>query len=79
MYRPDSGSAGLLPHGALPDAARQATPARDDDMGDLVVQGINKAFTLGSPVLEDVSFAIPAGQSVALIGSRASPPCCAVA
>ena len=70
MYRPDSGSAGLLPHGALPDAARQATPARDDDMGDLVVQGINKAFTLGSPVLEDVSFAIPAGQSVALIGSN---------
>jgi phosphonate transport system ATP-binding protein len=70
MYRPESGPTGLLPHGALPDAARQALPARDDDMGDLVVQGITKAFTPGSPVLQDVSFAIPAGQSVALIGSN---------
>lgn len=70
MYRPESGPTGLLPHGALPDAARQSPPARDDDVGDLVVRGITKAFTPGSPVLQDVSFAIPAGQSVALIGSN---------
>ena len=70
MYRPESGPTGLLPHGALPDAARQPPPARDDDVGDLVVRGITKAFTPGSPVLQDVSFAIPAGQSVALIGSN---------
>lgn len=37
---------------------------------DLLVRGVGKAFITGAPVLTDISFSVPAGQSLALIGSN---------
>ena len=70
MYRNDMPGAGLLPHGALPDGQRDAARVWEDAAVDLVVRGVGKAFTAGQPVLEGIEFSIPAGQSVALIGSN---------
>ena len=70
VYRHDMPTAGLLPHGTLTDAAQAGARVWEDASIDLMVRGVGKAFTAGQPVLDGIEFSIPAGQSVALIGSN---------
>ena len=70
VYRHDLPTAGLLPHGSLPDGAPGDQRVWEDASVDLMVRGVGKSFTAGQPVLDGIEFSIPAGQSVALIGSN---------
>lgn len=70
MYRQDLPLGGMLPHGTLPDRASGPPPVWEDNAVDLQVNGLGKAFTAGVPVLSNVTFAIPKGQAVSLIGSN---------
>jgi phosphonate transport system ATP-binding protein len=70
VYRNDIPTAGLLPHGVLPNSAQDRLRVWQDTTLDLMVRGVGKSFTAGQPVLEGIEFSIPSGQSVALIGSN---------
>ncbi|MDM7942223.1 MAG: phosphonate ABC transporter ATP-binding protein [Hydrogenophaga sp.] len=70
MVLHDAQVVGFMPQGSGASAAPDGSPPPGGVWPDLVVRGVGKAFSPGAPVLADICFSVPAGQSVALIGSN---------